>query len=266
MGLTQIYSILTQKKAAQTVRAPLPRALINPQHSPASFNHKLAVIAALKTSPCSSCLKKLCLCHFIHQSVGRWSGDSWHRDGTGTSPVCCPGNSRCCWHWGWKLSASSSSGYPGIKCGVQRAQFSASSSSSGHPGIRCGVQHQRAVTAASGVAQSGWEAAAWWGSRGGWRRWGSSLPYLPEWNSHPREELSLVWAPGHGGNAALEQHISPCGAFLFQFSFHCSVVPFRCVSSGCCHVLTSLCNFGLYCTLWCSDYLEPSFTCRSLGF
>lgn len=102
MGLTQIYSILTQKKAAQTVRAPLPRALINPQHSPASFNHKLAVIAALKTSPCSSCLKKLCLCHFIHQSVGRWSGDSCHRDGTGTSPVWCPGNSRCCWHWGWK--------------------------------------------------------------------------------------------------------------------------------------------------------------------
>lgn len=53
-----------------------------------------------------------------------------------------------------KLSASSSSGYPGIKCGVQRVQFSASSSS-GHPGIRCGVQHQRSVTAASGVAQSG---------------------------------------------------------------------------------------------------------------
>lgn len=85
MGLTQIYSILAQK-AAQTVRAHLPRALINPQYSPTSLNPNLAMIAALRTG-----LEELCLCFFITKAWGDGLGTpTWHGD-LGTSPVCWPG-------------------------------------------------------------------------------------------------------------------------------------------------------------------------------
>lgn len=153
MGLTQIYSILTQKETAQSVRAPLPKALINPQYSPASLSHNLAMITALRTSPSSSCLKELCPCCFIHRSVRRCLGGIW-----------CPG-------------------------------------------IKCGGQHQKAVTATLGVASV--RVRCWNVGSRGQTRWGSSLPYLPEGSNHPREELSLMWVPAHGENAALEQHTSP---------------------------------------------------------
>lgn len=158
--------------------------------------------AALKTGPHSGRLKELCLCYFIHKNVRRWLGDSWHRDDTGSwgpRHSAGLGSSRCCWHTGRSSSVE-----------LLEGELSASASS-GCPGIKCGVQQQRAVTAALGIASvrvRGWNLVTGKQRR---TRWGSSLAQLPEWSKHAR--LSLMWAPGHGENAALEQHISPCGVF-----------------------------------------------------
>lgn len=87
---------------------------------------------ALKTSPHSSCLKELCLCYFIHKSVGRMAWGQltqrWHRDLASLLA--------------WEAADAADVQGRAAQCIILLWM----------PWNQGGVQHQRPVTAALGMA------------------------------------------------------------------------------------------------------------------